>query len=119
VRETFEELGLDLTVHAEPLGDLEPVRSGTLLVAPFVFALARHELEEPALSPDPREVRRQFWVPLEPLLRGEQRTSFYVEHNGASQHVPGYRIADAVLWGMSYRMLESLLELMPRPGATP
>jgi 8-oxo-dGTP pyrophosphatase MutT (NUDIX family) len=116
VRETFEELGLDLTSHAEPLGDMDPVLAGSLLVAPFVFALSGHEPDGPALSPDPREVRRQFWVPLLPLLQGEHRTTFYVERDGAAQRVPGYQVADRVLWGMSYRMLQSLLEFMPLPG---
>lgn len=115
-RETLEELGLDLSKDAELLGPLDHLmgRGGSagsgLVIAPFVFALH----SEPIMQPNPEEVQRCFWTPVEPLLRGEHDTTIDVQHAGRSAVLPAYRVEDGVLWGLSYQMLTSLFALLNR-----
>jgi 8-oxo-dGTP pyrophosphatase MutT (NUDIX family) len=112
-RETLEELGFDLRLVATPLGALDhvPAPRATpargLVIAPFVFALHC----EPDVRPNQREVERVLWVELSPLLRGVRDTHIEVEHDGQRRLMPGYQVEERVLWGMSYRMLNSLLLL--------
>jgi 8-oxo-dGTP pyrophosphatase MutT (NUDIX family) len=119
MRETLEEVGLDLQLEGEALGELDHLRaprSGAgLVVAPFVFALRG----DPVLRSHPHEVQREFWVSLQPLLHGEQRTTWALDRGGIALKLPGYQIEDRVLWGMSYQMLESLLGLLPRLPIAP
>lgn len=113
VRETREELGLDLDRHGTLLGALEPISTaGTglpeLTIAPFVFALA----DQPELRADPAEVASVFWVPLGPLLRGERDTILQITRQRTRHRMPGFDVEGRVLWGLSYRMLQSLFALL-------
>jgi 8-oxo-dGTP pyrophosphatase MutT (NUDIX family) len=110
VRETLEELGVDLNLDACWVGALDPVRAahvgdGKLVVAPFVYTLTG----EVCPQPDPLEVQRYFWVPLQPILCGERQAEHQVQWGQAGFRMPGYRVEDQILWGLSYRMLNSLL----------
>jgi 8-oxo-dGTP pyrophosphatase MutT (NUDIX family) len=106
-RETLEEVGLDLHDCGNVLGELSHVvvpRVVGFAVAPFVFELH----ETPPLRLAPAEVRRHFWVPLAPLFDGERETTYEFQRDGTRFEMPGYRVEDRVLWGMSYQMLRSL-----------
>jgi 8-oxo-dGTP pyrophosphatase MutT (NUDIX family) len=79
VRESWEEVGVDLDKHAIPCGNL-PARLVTthwgkqplLVLCPYVFVVTTHEL--PPLKLQPSEVASTHWVPLRSLLSPEQRT---------------------------------------------
>ena len=66
VREAREEVGVDLTVDAEPIGRLDELRAVArhrpldLVISPVVFALHRPV----SLTLSPREVESAVWVPL-------------------------------------------------------
>ncbi len=112
-RETLEELGLDLGVHAEALGALNQLaarggRSSGLVVAPYVY-LSRGE---PRLVPARREVQDHFWVPLSPLMRGQHRTSISVKRDQQRYSMPGFEVQGRILWGLSYQMLHSLFRVL-------
>jgi 8-oxo-dGTP pyrophosphatase MutT (NUDIX family) len=114
-RETLEELGIDLGRVATPLGALDqlqtrPQIARDMVIAPFVFALD----QEPALQLNREEVERVLWLELSPLLAGQQQAEFHLERDGQRHSMPGYRVEDEVLWGMSYQMLNSLLQLADR-----
>ncbi len=115
IRETREELGFDLQACAALLGALDQLparRSPTpgLIIAPYAFELQR----EVDLRPDPREVSRAFWVELRPLVAGERNTTVQFQHGRQRIRFPGYRIGERVLWGLTYQMLESILERVRR-----
>jgi 8-oxo-dGTP pyrophosphatase MutT (NUDIX family) len=117
VRETAEEIGLHLPTHGELIGRLDdvPTHKTGLVVRPFVWTVE----EPPALRPN-HEVDEVHWVPLEPLMRGERDTTFELEWKGAAHRFPGYRVADRVVWGLTYRMLRILFEhLGEAPGGGP
>jgi len=114
MRETMEEVGLDLE-RAELVARLPDVpafirsKGGLLVVAPFVFALR----EEARVVPNV-EVSDTLWVPLEQLARGEGRSTYSFTWEGKAHEVPCFRLppGERVLWGMTYRMLETMLEAL-------
>ena len=109
VRETREELALDLDHEAELLGALPEVRTHLRRpgvphwVAPFVFALAG----DPALVPN-HEVRETHWVPLAFLLSGANRGRFVYTGRGIPLLLPCYRFEGRLIWGLTLRMLDDL-----------
>jgi len=118
VRETAEEIGVDLESAAECLGILDEVRAMarmrpvSLTILPFVFRL-RGEIS-PVLSD---EVRSLHWIPLDELLAAERRSVMDYVQEGATMQFPCLRVEDVVIWGLTYRMLLGLEERIPPPDA--
>jgi len=110
IRETAEEIGLDLVAHAEPLGALDEVRAMArmrpmnLAIAPFVFRLVGNS---PDLNLSP-EVYSVHWLPLEELLRPDRRSLMDYVHQGTALQFPCLRIEGLVIWGLTFRMFSSL-----------
>jgi 8-oxo-dGTP pyrophosphatase MutT (NUDIX family) len=108
LRETREEVNLDLRDRAEVLGHLAPRSPGNvpeMLVVPFV-AYASGRLEP---RPGP-EMAATFWVPLGGLPRTRGRT---VVHTRVGElTVPAFLWEGGVVWGLTYRILEELLVLL-------
>jgi 8-oxo-dGTP pyrophosphatase MutT (NUDIX family) len=117
VRETREELGLDLEDRTDLIGRLSEVRThlrrgpGPLSVVPFVFLLHG----DPRLVPNP-EVQQALWVPLEFFLDRANRSRFVWIGRGVPLAMPCYRYSGHVIWGLTLRMLDELLHLA---GADP
>lgn len=113
IRETQEELGIDLH-GARLLGNLEtlhPRSSGPsgIEVTPFVFATA--EALEPVCGP---EALAAFWLPLELAASGALDSTF--THPSTQTAFPSWSYEGYVIWGMTRRILEVVLELA-RPQA--
>ena len=106
MRETWEEIGIDLARAAERVGALDEVRAMARLrpvelsIQPFVFRLVT--ATEPVLS---GEVRSVHWLPLGALLGADLRSTLDYEHDGQSLQFPCLRVEDMVIWGLTYRML--------------
>jgi 8-oxo-dGTP pyrophosphatase MutT (NUDIX family) len=109
MRETAEEVGL--TLRPEQLvGTLDDVVPRTpslppIAVRPYVFALDRR----PSLRLN-TEVAAAQWVPLDLLLHPDNYHSVRLEIRGESREFPAYRLDDTVVWGMTERIISSLLE---------
>ncbi len=110
IRETREELALDLDREARPLGRLETLRthlragSGPLTVTPYVFSIEG----EPELVPN-YEVQKVLWVPLAFFLDPANRSSLTWTRRGVPLPFPCYRYHGHVVWGLTLRILETLL----------
>ena len=110
VRETWEEIGLQLGALGETLGVLDDVAPRTpvlppIAVRPFVFAVPRD-----VATVAGAEVAEIFWVPLE-LLRDESRwTEAEVDAAGAVLKVPAIRYGEHTIWGMTHRIVLQVLE---------
>jgi 8-oxo-dGTP pyrophosphatase MutT (NUDIX family) len=113
MRETLEELSLDLRRSARLLGPLDELpavargkRTG-LTIAPFVFELT----EEPQLTLN-YEVAEVLWAPLDGLLRGHFATTYPYKIEGREVHLPAHEVEGRLVWGLTGRMLDSLLALL-------
>lgn len=108
IRETAEEVGICLERQAVA-GTLDEVVPRTpvlppIAVRPFVFVLdQRLPL---TLSP---EVASASWVPLERLLRAGTHHTVRLEVAGQIRQVEAYQLDDAIIWGMTERILTSFL----------
>ncbi|MEO8089290.1 MAG: CoA pyrophosphatase [Gemmatimonadales bacterium] len=108
IRETREEVGIELD-RGQLLGRLDDVvpRNPVLppiAVRPFAFLLPAR----PSLILN-HEVAGTQWVTLEDLLEpgGYHRATLDIA--GQMRDVPAYRIADAIVWGMTERILTAFL----------
>lgn len=112
VRETFEEVGLDLASEGQLLGQLDElatptrrVRRAPLVVVPYVFRLAR----DPPLTPN-YEVSEVHWFHLDRLRGGEGRGTLMYHFDGGSFELPCVRLDGTTIWGITLRMLDEILE---------
>jgi len=117
VRETREEIGVDLAADGVLLGTLDELwpRSAGLppiCVRPHVFVL------EPevrfALS---REVAAAFWAPLDRLRAPDATFEATVVVRGEERRVPALRHVDYTIWGMTERIFRNLLAVAGMVGA--
>ena len=126
VRETFEEIGLDLVAQGELLGGLDELhaiargRPVDLGITPFVF-----RLHGPAGLTLSDEVTSLHWLPLDDLLGPRHFSTFEYVHEGTPLQLPCLRIGDVVIWGLTFRMFKDLrkklgaLDQMARARGTP
>jgi 8-oxo-dGTP pyrophosphatase MutT (NUDIX family) len=123
IRETHEEVGLDLARCARPLGRLDAVQAvarGKVLpmtITPFVFALV--EDEPLILGP---EADAAFWLPLVDAARGALDGTYEWRIGPAPLSLPCWKFDGRVVWGLTYKMLDALLTLVreaPEPPAPP
>lgn len=123
VRETHEEVGLILAQDML-LCRLDPVTAvGRRLgfhmdITPFVF---RVQGEVTAVAgPEAQEV---FWLPLAPAVRGDYDDEHRWDDGDLVRRLPAWRFEERVVWGLTYRMIRSLLEAggvpVSRPGSPP
>jgi 8-oxo-dGTP pyrophosphatase MutT (NUDIX family) len=116
IRETHEEVGVDLRAHGELLGRLDDVQAIArgepmdLIIVPHVFLLR----QSAPLTVQDSEVAEALWTPLAPMLRGDTVTARPYEHAGQRFELPGYQVGEHVVWGLTHRMLELLFAALRR-----
>lgn len=120
VRETGEEIGLDLASGARLLGALDELRAMArmrpldLVISPFVFRLeGAAELRLGA------EVVSAHWLALDELLGEERRSWFEYRHGADTIRFPCLRFGELVIWGLTYRMFSGLAERLGPAAGTP
>lgn len=112
VRETIEELGVDVRAHGRILGTLDDLHPRTavlppILVRPYVAVLDADVRLDPS-----SEVALAFWVPVRALLDPATAVEATVVVRGVERVVPSYRHGDHTIWGMTERVLRQLLGLL-------
>ena len=115
IRETMEETGVDLEARGTLLGRtgaMRPlgVRLPTISIWPFVF---RVDPETPARVAS-HEVASVHWFPVEALRDPAHRGTYTWTHAGAVRPFPCIRLEGRVIWGLTYRILTDLFEVVPR-----
>ncbi len=108
IRETAEEVGVQLRPE-DLIGSLPDVIPRTpvlppIAVRPFVFLLP----ERPAMRLN-AEVAQASWVPVDYLLRPDTHHPVQLEVAGKSRQVQAYQLENAIIWGMTERILTSFL----------
>jgi 8-oxo-dGTP pyrophosphatase MutT (NUDIX family) len=111
IRETREEIGLDLERGATIIGTLDDFRPQTvrlpdIIVRPFVVLV--DSVDEFLLSD---EVASAFWVSLESLKDSASWRDTTVRAGGVEMNRRGFRHEGHVIWGMTERILAQLLAL--------
>ena len=107
VRETQEEVGVDLARNAEFLGYFGSFRTrvGSMDVVPSVFKLK----SKVKVTPN-EEVSDFKWVAFESFLAPRSRSTFSFEADGARLEAPAFMVEGYVIWGLTFRIIESLLD---------
>ncbi len=116
IRETEEEVSLSLQRHGTSIGRLQPTAPATtrlppITIFPFVFEVPMGT-EAHASS---REVDEVLWVPLG-ILQNPESSSTVEIHYGENQSriFPCWRLGERVIWGLTYRILTGLFDILPR-----
>ena len=114
LRETQEEVGLDLQRDGQLLGQLDDLHAVAraekvdMLIVPHVFLLLRPQ----PMTPQPGEVDAIVWVPLEPLLSNRLKTIVEYKYGDRVIRLPGWQIEEHTVWGLTHRMLQSLFDVL-------
>ncbi len=109
VRETREEIALDLDRHGSLLGrlsDLGAIGRGkplAMVIVPFVFELHNQAL---TLAPN-HEVQEIVWVPLRFLADYGNRKTMAWEYGDVQ--LPCYHYGKHLIWGLTLGMVDELL----------
>jgi 8-oxo-dGTP pyrophosphatase MutT (NUDIX family) len=109
IRETREEVGIQLE-RGHLMGSLEAVVPlspvlPAIAVRPFVFLLDRR----PTLALN-SEVASATWVEVDHLLRPTTHHPVQLEVAGVPRLVQAYQLDDGVIWGLTERILTSLID---------
>ena len=113
LRETEEELGVDLSRWGAPLGELSDVNTGwrkdrpEMLVTPFIFSVS----ELPELTPND-EVDDVVWVPLHFLMDEGNREPLEWEWKGQKMQTDSYLYDCYRIWGLSLMMIDEMMGLL-------
>lgn len=114
IRETQEEIGLDLETHGTYLGALDEVKANPrrrkidMVVSPHVFLLENPDVE---FFPN-YEVADVLWGSLDDMYHGRVETETQFAMNDVVQSFPGYAVGDQVVWGLTMRMLDHVFSLI-------
>jgi 8-oxo-dGTP pyrophosphatase MutT (NUDIX family) len=120
IRETREELAIDLEVSARLIGGLAAIpatgRSTRPLpatsVTPYVF------VEQSPITPVPGpEAESVFWLPIANAAAGAYDAEHEYTHLGTPMKFPAWRFDGYVIWGLTHRMLLQLIEAVAPPSA--
>ena len=113
LRETEEELGVDVSRWGAPLGELYDVNTGwrkdrpEMLVTPFIFSVS----ELPELTPND-EVDDVVWVPLHFLMDEGNREPLEWEWKGQKMETDSYLYDCYRIWGLSLMMIDEMMGLL-------
>ena len=113
IRETHEEVGLELDSVGERIGRLADMRAigrgrpMSMVITPFVFAVAA----VPRLVPN-HEVAAVVWVPIDFITDRSNRETMPYRRGGLSMELPCYRYQGHLIWGMTLGMVDELLSLV-------
>ena len=102
VREVMEETGIDLK-PLKLLGYLEPINSWvrqTFMVQPIVYMFEG----DPPIKLN-YELTKYMWTPMDALRNGKTQATV------KGYDSPVYRLGDDVVWGLTRRMLDRLIEI--------
>ena len=116
IRETLEEVGLDLGTSAQLVGRLDDLpamargRPAGLIISSFVFELVgAAELVKNA------EVEETLWAPLTPLALGALDSTLPYEFEGRKLTLPAWDVEGRIVWGLTHRILSTLFEVVRGP----
>lgn len=115
MRETMEEVGIDLAASARFLGQLDTIRAVArgrarpMTITPFAFVETR---DMHVVLGD--EAVEAFWFPLDRAAAGELSGTFTYDLDASPLSLPCWRYEGRIVWGLTYQMLSRLLDVVTR-----
>ena len=112
IRETREEVDIDLRTSARLLGRLAPRQAISrgkkhgMDVTPFIFRLEQ-EVEPAPLE----EAEELFWLPLDQAAQGAFDGEHLFSRSDLVHNMPCWNFESFVVWGMTYRILTNLMTI--------
>lgn len=110
VRETLEEIGVDLDRRARRIGRLAELRARSrfremaMSIYPFIY-----EIAGPVEFTLNHEMVEALWIPIGFFLDEGQRVEMEHVDGDIARVLPCYRLENRVIWGLSLLMLDELL----------
>ena len=125
IRETREEVGLDLRETGKLIGTLRAFRrqsaaatTGLRAVYPFVFVLNAEPGQASGLGLSPGgEVQEAVWIPLSYFTQWSTRRPWRWIARSLPATPPAYRYQGRIIWGLTQWMLADLLQRLARHRA--
>lgn len=117
VRETHEEVGIDLDRDATRVGRMDDQaaiahgRTLPMAITPYVFALERDVVA--TLGP---EASAAFWLPIAAIISGRVDGVKPYRFAGIERDFPAWQVDEHIVWGLTHRMLTILIELSGLPA---
>lgn len=112
-RETFEEVGLDLAAGGQLVGqlsDLQAIGRGLrlpLFIRPYLFSVPA----DVALVTN-HEVASTHWIPFSFFQEPANQGVWHHPYQGQEVEFPAWFWEGHVIWGLTFRMIQSLLEVL-------
>ncbi len=122
MRETREEVGLILGEEhfVGELDELNLLAHGSARHGVLSSCVFTMEGDLPKLTPETGEVAEAYWIAVRELYDPDVLTTLEWSHpdTGESMAFPGLRYREQIIWGLTYRVLSQLSELLrwPLPG---
>jgi 8-oxo-dGTP pyrophosphatase MutT (NUDIX family) len=119
IRETLEEVGIDLVRHARFVARLDEIqaqargRNLDMVISPFLFFLD----EARETTPDRSEVADTLWVPLRVFRDERYKGTTHFSRDGFGMDFPAFLYRGKTIWGLTYRILCGFLETIADVGA--
>jgi 8-oxo-dGTP pyrophosphatase MutT (NUDIX family) len=112
IRETREEISIDLLTHGHVVGSLDDVvpfspRLPRIVIRPYVVIVSSDVVPVPS-----HEVAAAFWVPLEHLRAPGVYARSIVVARGEHLDVIGYQLGEHFVWGLTERILHNFLDCL-------
>ena len=105
IRETREEVGIDLASSARFLGYFGMFRThtGSMDVIPSVFLLESDV--KPRLNEEATSCR---WIAYSELVNPVSRSSHSIRRDGTTLEMPAFAVSGYLIWGLTYRIVSTL-----------
>lgn len=112
IRETHEEIGVDLYACGRVLGELDDInpnnpRANNYIVTPYLSVLR----EEVLIVPNLFEVEAALWIPVKHLTDERNFAVRFRERNGKLVEDYVYSFGKYIIWGMTGRILHGFLSI--------
>lgn len=115
VRETREEVGLDLAAVGRRLGRLDDVRPSSRRLPAIVIAPYVAEVPAGSATREGPEVDRTLWVPLRALVDARFAGRLVLE-GAERREFPTLEYGGEVIWGLTLSILGQFRDVLERAG---
>jgi 8-oxo-dGTP pyrophosphatase MutT (NUDIX family) len=112
VRETLEEVGLDLRCDGVIVGALDEARPRIAVLPPVIVRPYVATIAADAVAGSSDEVAKSFWAPLDVILDATAARDTEIAVRGSRVVRPAIHFEEHVIWGMTENILRRFEEVI-------